>query len=130
MTQIHAEGFQKKDPPFLIRNYQFDPRTLLWSASRPVGNLTIENQGSDSARKQERDKKWVDLDRTSSLLSAFLFGDVAQLEERHNGIVEVVGSIPIVSTIRGKGVYTKVWGQVIFQAQESRQEVDPESSLF
>ena len=28
----------------------------------------------------------------------FLAGDVAQLEERHNGIVEVVGSIPIVST--------------------------------
>lgn len=29
----------------------------------------------------------------------FLFGAVAQLEERHNGIVEVVGSIPIGSTI-------------------------------
>ena len=33
-------------------------------------------------------------------LCVFLNGDVAQLEERHNGIVEVVGSIPIVSTIQ------------------------------
>lgn len=32
-------------------------------------------------------------------LAGFL-GDVAQLVERHNGIVEVVGSIPIVSTLR------------------------------
>ena len=32
----------------------------------------------------------------------FFFGAVAQLEERHNGIVEVVGSIPIGSTNLGK----------------------------
>ena len=31
-------------------------------------------------------------------LSAEIFGDVAQLEEHHNGIVGVVGSNPIIST--------------------------------
>ena len=35
----------------------------------------------------------------ASLSSSILAGDVAQLEERHNGIVEVVGSNPIGSTI-------------------------------
>ena len=33
------------------------------------------------------------------LNDSFWNGAVAQLEERHNGIVEVVGSIPIGSTI-------------------------------
>ncbi len=41
----------------------------------------------------------VDALDSASLCPRFLFGAVAQLEERYNGIVEVVGSIPIGSTI-------------------------------
>lgn len=40
-------------------------------------------------------------------MKGLIFGAVAQLEERHNGIVEVVGSIPIGSKIIG--VYNKKW---------------------
>lgn len=41
----------------------------------------------------------IDELRPPFLSPHFIFGAVAQLEERHNGIVEVVGSIPIGSTI-------------------------------
>ena len=53
-------------------------------------------QGEDLRRK-----KLVDATRPRPLLSSLssIDGAVAQLEERHNGIVEVVGSIPIGSTI-------------------------------
>jgi hypothetical protein len=53
-------------------------------------------------------QKAVDGSVPVSLLERFFDGAVAQLEERHNGIVEVDGSIPFGST--NFRVYNKKWG--------------------
>jgi hypothetical protein len=58
-------------------------------------NPGISNQTSLNLRAE---KALAFALKNRSFAPSDLRGDVAQLEERHNGIVEVVGSIPIVST--------------------------------
>ena len=43
-------------------------------------------------------KKYWRLKKNRQAFKEYLIGDVAQLEEHHNGIVGVVGSNPIIST--------------------------------
>lgn len=40
--------------------------------------------------------------KIATVLFEYFFGDVAQLEEHHNGIVGVVGSNPIISTKKAR----------------------------